>query len=66
MTTLIKRLNTECQIPLVVDTTEYNVLEASLQLIAGKPIVNSINLEDGEEKMMRKVDKTMWMHTEVC
>lgn len=55
MTTLIKRLNTECQIPLVIDTTEYNVLDESLQLIAGKPIVNSINLEDGEEKMMRKV-----------
>jgi len=55
MTILIKRLNTECQIPLVVDTTEYNVMEESLQLIAGKPIVNSINLEDGEEKMMRKV-----------
>ncbi len=56
MTTFIKRLNTELQIPIVVDTTEYPVLEASLELIAGKPIVNSINLEDGEEKMMRKVE----------
>lgn len=56
MTTLIRRLNTECQIPLVIDTTEYNVLDESLQLIAGKPIVNSINLEDGVDKMMRKVE----------
>jgi 5-methyltetrahydrofolate--homocysteine methyltransferase len=56
MTTLVKRLNTECQIPLVIDTTELNVLEATLPLIAGKPILNSINLEDGEEKMMRKVE----------
>ena len=56
MTTFIKRLNTELQIPIVIDTTEYPVLEASLELIAGKPIVNSINLEDGVEKMMRKVE----------
>ncbi|HEY9787641.1 MAG TPA: methionine synthase, partial [Candidatus Obscuribacterales bacterium] len=56
MQTLIKRLNTELQIPIVIDTTEYPVLEASLKLIAGRPIVNSINLEDGEEKMLRKVE----------
>ncbi|HEY9679748.1 MAG TPA: methionine synthase [Drouetiella sp.] len=56
MNILTKRLNTEMQIPLVIDTTEYNVLEESLQLVAGKPIVNSINLEDGEEKMLRKVE----------
>lgn len=56
MSTLIKRLNTELQIPIVVDTTEYPVLEASLKLIAGRPIVNSINLEDGEDKMLRKVE----------
>jgi 5-methyltetrahydrofolate--homocysteine methyltransferase len=56
MNILIKRLNTEMQIPLVIDTTEFNVLESSLQLVAGKPIVNSINLEDGEEKMLRKVE----------
>jgi 5-methyltetrahydrofolate--homocysteine methyltransferase len=55
MDILIKRLNTELQVPLVIDTTELNVLEASLQLVAGKPIVNSINLEDGEDKMMQKV-----------
>ena len=55
MSIFIKRLNTEAQTPLVIDTTEYPVLEESLQLIAGKPIVNSINLEDGEEKMLAKV-----------
>lgn len=56
MTILIKRLNTEMQIPLVIDTTEYPVLDQSLQLIAGKPLVNSINLEDGVEKMLKKVE----------
>jgi 5-methyltetrahydrofolate--homocysteine methyltransferase len=56
MSTLIKRLNTESQLPLVIDSTEYPVLDVSLQLIAGKAIVNSINLEDGQDKMMRKVE----------
>jgi 5-methyltetrahydrofolate--homocysteine methyltransferase len=55
MSTFLKRLNTEAQSPIVIDTTEFPVLEASLQLIAGRPIVNSINLEDGEEKMLAKV-----------
>ncbi|MEW6506052.1 MAG: dihydropteroate synthase, partial [Chloroflexota bacterium] len=56
MSIFIKRLNTDAQTPLVIDSTEYPVLESSLQLIAGKSIVNSINLEDGEEKMLAKVE----------
>lgn len=55
MSRFIKRLNTELQIPIMIDSTEYAVLEASLALVAGKPIVNSINLEDGESKMLEKV-----------
>ncbi|MBI4533126.1 MAG: homocysteine S-methyltransferase family protein, partial [Candidatus Melainabacteria bacterium] len=56
MSVLVKRLNTELQIPLMIDTTEYPVLQTALELIAGKPIVNSINLEDGEQKLLEKVD----------
>ena len=56
MDIFIKRLNTDAQTPLMIDSTEYPVLESSLQLIAGKPIVNSINLEDGEEKMFAKIE----------
>ncbi|MBX9669396.1 MAG: dihydropteroate synthase, partial [Candidatus Obscuribacterales bacterium] len=56
MTTLIMRLNTELQAPIVIDTTEFPVLGAALECIAGKPIVNSINLEDGVDSMMRKVE----------
>jgi len=55
MCTFIKRLNTELQIPQVIDSTEFPVLEAALKLIAGRPIINSINLEDGVEKMIKKV-----------
>lgn len=55
MSTFIRRLNTELQIPQVVDSTEYPVLETALKLIAGRPIINSINLEDGVDKMLKKV-----------
>ncbi|MBX9938664.1 MAG: methionine synthase [Candidatus Obscuribacterales bacterium] len=55
MEAFIKRLNTELNIPIMVDSTEYGVIEKALQLIAGRAIVNSINLEDGETKMMEKV-----------
>lgn len=55
MTVLLKRLNVELQAPIMLDSTEYKVLEATLPLIAGKPIVNSINLEDGVAKMQAKV-----------
>ncbi|MCG8404506.1 MAG: methionine synthase [Phycisphaerales bacterium] len=37
--------------PLMFDSTEPPVLEAGLKLAGGKCIVNSVNLEDGEEKM---------------
>src|SRR5437763_1204594 len=32
-----------------IDATEYPVLEAAMKLYGGKPIINSINFEDGEE-----------------
>ena len=34
--------------PLVIDSTETPVIEAALKLHGGKPIINSINFEDGE------------------
>ncbi len=44
------RLNTDCTVPLMIDSTEAPSIEAALQNIAGKSIINSINLEDGEDK----------------
>lgn len=37
-------------LPLMVDTTQISALEAGLKCIGGKPIINSVNLEDGIEK----------------
>ena len=51
MSELIFRLNTAAQGPIVVDSTEAPVIEEALKRIGGKAIVNSINLEDGEEKL---------------
>ena len=42
--------------PLVIDSTETPVLEAALKLYGGKPIINSINFEDGEEAADRAAD----------
>jgi 5-methyltetrahydrofolate--homocysteine methyltransferase len=36
--------------PLMIDSTQIDVVEKALQVIPGRPIINSINLEDGEEK----------------
>ena len=51
MTELLKRFNTQVSIPLMIDSTEVPVIETALKMYSGKAIVNSINLEDGEEKL---------------
>ena len=51
MTAALKRFRTDVTAPLVIDSTEVPVIEASLKLIGGKCIINSINLEDGEERL---------------
>lgn len=45
MKTLVKRLSLEISAPLVIDSTDYKVIEAVLKHVPGKPIINSINLE---------------------
>lgn len=42
------------KVPICVDSTNVDVMEAALKMIPGRPIINSINLEDGGEKA-RKV-----------
>lgn len=43
------------KVPLMIDTTDYKVIELSLKYTQGKSIINSINLEDGEEKFQKVV-----------
>src|SRR5262244_4008870 len=49
MCEIVSRMRGAINAPLVIDSTEYPVLEAALKLYGGKPIINSINFEDGEE-----------------
>jgi 5-methyltetrahydrofolate--homocysteine methyltransferase len=55
MREIIFRFNTQVPLPIVLDSTEAGVLEEALQLVGGKPVVNSINLEEGEERVRRIV-----------
>jgi len=56
MTTLLTYYNKSITIPLVIDSTEVPVIEAALKKIAGKPIVNSINFEDGGTRAHKVLD----------
>ena len=58
MAELASRVATQAGLPLVLDSTEPHVLEAGLQHIGGKPVLNSANLEEGEEPG-RRFDKVM-------
>jgi 5-methyltetrahydrofolate--homocysteine methyltransferase len=53
MIEFVKRLNTQVQLPLMFDSTEYEVIEAALEHYAGRAVINSVNLEDGEERISK-------------
>ncbi|NPA60321.1 MAG: methionine synthase [Epsilonproteobacteria bacterium] len=50
MDEVMSRYNQKISIPLMPDSTQTKGLETALKNIGGKPIINSVNLEDGEEK----------------
>ncbi|MBR0657522.1 methionine synthase [Plastoroseomonas arctica] len=49
MSEVITRFTSSVNSPLVIDSTETNIIEAALKLHGGKPIINSINFEEGEK-----------------
>ena len=48
MTEVARRLATAATLPLVIDSTEPEVIQAGLELLAGRAVVNSVNYEDGD------------------
>ncbi len=50
MLNLVKRISFEVDAPLVIDSTDPNVIESAIQQIPGRPIINSINLEGDGSK----------------
>lgn len=50
MREVIQRFSTSVQIPIMVDSTQLDVMEEALKHLGGRAILNSANLEDGIEK----------------
>lgn len=50
MEAFLKLVVNKVKVPLMIDTTDVRVIDQALQYSQGKAIINSINLEDGEEK----------------
>jgi 5-methyltetrahydrofolate--homocysteine methyltransferase len=49
----VDRLATSSTLPLVIDSTEVDVVSAALRRIGGRAVINSVNLEDGRVKADR-------------
>ncbi|KQM86871.1 methionine synthase [Sphingomonas sp. Leaf22] len=57
MTTFLKLIQAEpdiARIPVMVDSSKWDVIEAGLKCVSGKPIVNSISMKEGEEQFLRQ------------
>ncbi|MEN4473085.1 methionine synthase [Mycolicibacterium cosmeticum] len=42
------------RVPVMIDSSKFEVIETGLKNVQGKPIVNSISLKEGEEKFVRE------------
>ena len=42
------------RVPLMIDSSKWEIIEAGLQVIQGKSIVNSISLKEGEEQFIKQ------------
>ncbi|MDG1196094.1 MAG: dihydropteroate synthase, partial [Polaribacter sp.] len=43
-----------CRVPMMIDSSKWEIIEAGLQVVQGKCVVNSISLKEGEEKFIRE------------
>lgn len=50
MEILVARAARECRAPLMIDSTQADVIEAALKLYGGRALINSINFESGEDR----------------
>src|SRR5213078_2830742 len=42
------------RVPLMLDSSKWEIIEAGLKCVQGKPIVNSISLKEGEDKFLEQ------------
>ncbi|MGN6278107.1 MAG: methionine synthase [Sphingomonas sp.] len=62
MTTFLKLIAAEpdiARVPVMIDSSKWQVIEAGLKCVSGKPIVNSISMKEGEEKFLAEARKCM-------
>ena len=55
MNEVVSRMRGSVNVPLVIDSTELPVLKSAMRLYGGKPLINSINFEDGEEPAAKRL-----------
>ncbi|MDZ4875244.1 MAG: Methionine synthase [Chroococcidiopsis cubana SAG 39.79] len=53
---LVSRLVNNVTLPLMLDSTEWQKMEAGLKVAGGKCILNSTNYEDGEERFLKVLE----------
>ncbi len=53
---LVSRLVTNVNLPLMLDSTEWQKMEAGLKVAGGKCILNSTNYEDGDERFFKVLE----------
>ncbi len=56
MRELVSRLVTNITLPLMLDSTEWQKMEAGLKVAGGKCLLNSTNYEDGEERFFKVLE----------
>ena len=62
MTTFLKLIAAEpdiARIPVMVDSSKWDVIEAGIKCVSGKPIVNSISMKEGEAPFLEQARKCM-------
>ena len=62
MTTFLKLIAAEpdiARVPVMIDSSKWEVIEAGLKCVSGKPIVNSISMKEGEEEFLEHARKCM-------
>ncbi|WP_326523155.1 methionine synthase [Sphingomonas sp.] len=62
MTTFLKLIAAEpdiARVPVMVDSSKWDVIEAGLKCVSGKPIVNSISMKEGIDQFLEHARKCM-------
>ncbi|MCB2047318.1 MAG: dihydropteroate synthase, partial [Novosphingobium sp.] len=62
MTTFLKLIAAEpdiSRVPVMIDSSKWEVIEAGLKCVSGKPIVNSISMKEGEAPFLEQARKCM-------